>query len=327
LGMLSRLRTCLDDATGLLNPDLVSQVSPRGSKCRLPYGSLDVAQYASFCKEAAETVAQNILTSTAEPESAFLSNDLRLTLDIVEKLSTQSNIESVAALSLLVHGSKSRTDLNVVQFINFARACGNKRYCLASADMCPKAEIIEAAKRILYTPPLSTCLLHGLSLREKDIQQISLVFVYLVDDSIRGWCAPSMVVLNVYVLLNRTMHILHYIPLAVLVGHESRHALERMDAGDFNFSTPDKAAQIPSLDVGFRESGLGFELKAIGDKYKFTIHDDLVDDLISAIESGIIAGRRPALLPEDLVRFKFLKDSWNTEMPYDCIVEAGGFRG
>jgi hypothetical protein len=80
-----------------------------------------------------------------------------------------------------------------------------------------------------------------------------------------------------------------------------------MDAVDFNLFTPCKAVQIPSLDVGFKESGLGFELDAIGDKFKFTIHDDLVEDLILATKAGIIAGRRPALIPEDQVRYKFLK--------------------
>jgi hypothetical protein len=116
--MVSHLHTCLDDATGLLNPYLESQASTRGSKCRLPYGSMDVAQYASFCKEAAGTVAQNNLTSISEPDSAFLNNDLRLTLGVVEELSNKSNIKSVAALSLLVYGSESkiRTDRNVVQF-------------------------------------------------------------------------------------------------------------------------------------------------------------------------------------------------------------------
>ncbi len=77
---------------------------------------MEVARYASFCKEAAETVAQNILNSISEPDSAFLNNDLRLTLGIVEELSNKSNIKSVVALSLLVHGSKIRTDKNVVQF-------------------------------------------------------------------------------------------------------------------------------------------------------------------------------------------------------------------
>jgi hypothetical protein len=50
---------------------------------------MDVAQYASFCMEAAEIVAQNILTSISEPDSAFLNNDLRLTLGIVEELSNK----------------------------------------------------------------------------------------------------------------------------------------------------------------------------------------------------------------------------------------------
>ena len=134
-----------------------------------------------------------------------------------------------------------------------------------------------------------------------------------------------MVVLNVYALLNRTMHLQHAIPLAILIGHEMRHALERVYAGDFNFSNPDRNPQLHA--DGSRESGLGFELDAIGEKYRFPVFSDLAEELVLAIDEGIKAGRIPSVLEADIQRFWPLKDAHSSEMPLDCLCEEGGFGG
>jgi hypothetical protein len=281
--------------------------------------------YGSFCHDAAEVIVHNILVSISDATSAFFNFDLRESLDTVERLEKANNIESVAAISLLVHSSKSKSTDEVFLFIAVARALDHRRYKLAASDEKPSDEVLCAAKQILLAPPLSTCLLSGLTLSEEDIQKISIHFVFLVNERIRGWCGPSMVILNVFALCNRTVHLAHHIPLAVLLGHEMRHALERMADGDFNFSKPTKTSC--ALEVGSRESGLGFELNAIGEKYAFPVHDKLVDERILAIQEGIKAGRRPALLPEQIIRFRGSCDKRSTEMAFDCLVPMDGFSG
>jgi hypothetical protein len=50
----------------------------------------------------------------------------------------------------------------------------------------------------------------------------------------------------------------------------------------------------PDLAAPFRESGYWFERKAIGEKFHFPDAAE-VDDLITAVENGLLAGQVPAL--------------------------------
>ena len=62
-------------------------------------------------------------------------------------------------------------------------------------------------------------------------------------------------VLNVFAL-KQNLCLSRPVPLAIIIGHESRHLLERQVEGDMNFSTPDKMEySLPSKN---HESGLEF---------------------------------------------------------------------
>ena len=93
--------------------------------------------------------------------------------------------------------------------------------------------------------------------------------------------------------LEKYGHLRHHLPLAKLVGYETRHALVRkVFRNDLNFSTPTKPELTSScLPTGNRESGVWFEVASKGCKYLF----EESEQLIQAIEEGVILGQCPAL--------------------------------
>ena len=107
-----------------------------------------------------------------------------------------------------------------------------------------------------------------------------------------------------------------------MTGHESRHALERKYAGnDHNYSTPDMAMETnPTLAVGCRESGYGFELAAVGGKLSFGISyfcSELQNAMLDEIKTSFNTGKAPALDKEQLARFAHFSREPNSEMAFD----------
>ena len=97
-----------------------------------------------------------------------------------------------------------------------------------------------------------------------------------------------------------------------------------------NFSTPDK--EDGSLPPQNRESGLEFELNAIGSKYSFDIDPeadpeerDFLDDLVKAIGEGIALNKVPALDDEQLFRFRELRAPFDVELALEYHLAPGAY--
>jgi hypothetical protein len=327
--MLSQLRSCLD-CNGSPDPNQISQMSPRPSKSILQYSPLSPSNSASFCRDAAETVAHNVLLACSQPDSGFYLFNLRPCLASIENLARDGSVLSALALSALVHMSKCTDELLVKGFISIAKSASRESYRKALAGECPSGIIVEEARKLVSTAPLSASLLRGFDgLTAEDIKAISVEFVYLKDTQLRAWCAPGTVVLNVFAL-RRSLCLSHPVPMAVIVGHESRHVLERKVEGDMNFSTPDK--EDGSLPPKNRESGLGFELNAIGSKYSFDLDPeadpedrDFLDDLVKAIGEGIASNKVPALNAAQLFQFRERRAPFNVEMALEYELEPAAY--
>jgi hypothetical protein len=251
-------------------------------------------------------------------------------LDSIEKLERDGSLLSALALSALVCMSKCTDELLVKGFISIAKLASRESYRKALPGECPSEITVEEARKLVSTAPLAASLLRGFEgLTAEDIKDISVEFVYLKDTQLRAWCAPGTVVLNVFAL-KRSLCLLHPVPLAVIVGHESRHVLESKVEGDVNFSTPDK--EDGSLHSKNRQSGLGFELKAIGSKYSFDIDPeadpeerDFLDDLVKAIGEGIALNKVPALDDAQLFRFRERMAPFSAEMALEYELEPGAY--
>ena len=318
--MLARLRGCLDD-NGILDSKQISEVSPRQdrTKSALPYTQFSPDNSAVFCRDAAETIAHNVLLSCLQPDSGFYLFDLRPCFNSIENLAADGTLLSALALSALVHMSKC-TDADLVTgFISIATKTTRATYRKANAAEHPSDAILAEARNLVSTSPLAVSLLSGFDdLTTEDIQHIRVEFVYLRDKCLRGWCAPGTVVLNVFAL-KHSLSLSCPVPLAVIIGHESRHVLERKVQDDMNFSTPDKI-DIP-LPPKNRQSGLGFELNAIGERFSFDLdpdddpdEGDFLRDLVEAIGQGLANNKVPTLDHAQLFRFRQRRAPRNHEM-------------
>jgi hypothetical protein len=139
---------------------------------------------------------------------------------------------------------------------------------------------------------------------------------------LRGWCGPSLVVINLHALKD-SYHLDNPVPMFALNGHERRHAILRKWCGnDFNFSSPTKPelvgyAKISELKHN-NESGLWFELTAIGEKFRFDKENrKLTEALMQAILDGVNAGKVPALDAAQLEKFQMLEVEHNKESAFD----------
>jgi hypothetical protein len=332
--MLSRLRASLD-SDGVFDFKQISEMSPRDNRGKksLPYSALSPANAAAYCCDAAETVYHNIVISCSLAESGFYEYDMRSCLNSIDSLATDGRMLSALALSALVHISKCSDRSMVKEFISIAtKATKDTLYRKAFDEECPSDDVLAQAKKLISTSPLADSLLRGFDiLTVEDINNIAVEYVHFKEKGLRGWCAPGTVVLNVFAL-KHSLCLSRVEPLAVILGHESRHVLERRFENDMNFSTPDEADT--SLPPKNRESGLGFELLAIGDKYSFDLDPDdgleseeavFLDDLVVAIRLGLASNLVPALNRKQLLRFRQRRAPWNHEMAFEYELEPGAY--
>ena len=335
---------------GYLEFQTLDMMSPR--KVVLHCATLRVGLQ-NFCKEAVETIAANILVSCTNESSPYFGVPLDEAFDLLEHLGAQSNILAALALALLVHASKVKNKWQVTFYIRLIESATSPTYRVARdlssvlrkrchcpilfADTLaswvgsevPSATFLREARRLLRDSILTKSLLQGLDvLNAADIDAIDFYFVFLRNKGILAWSVPGGIAFNVYTLRSSAT-LRHPVAFVVLAGHEIRHALERKAAGDdHNFSTPTKTTQDPQSPSDHRESGLGFELTAIGGKYDFSFNNEntrrRVYNLISAIEDGIGKRRMPALTTEDKAMFADLEKQYNEEMAFDCATQYAG---
>jgi hypothetical protein len=185
--------------------------------------------------------------------------------------------------------------------------------------------IYDEARKLVHAPPMKTILLQGTELDESALGQIKTVFVSLSIRGLRGWCGPSMAVINVYGLKN-TYHLEHVAPMAALIGHETKHALQRKQSGnDLNFLSPTKPDLISHVAISEanqnREAGLWFELTAIGEKFRFDKEDDraMTIELMGEILKGLADKRVPALNDVQLRKYSSLRADHNQEAAFEYV--------
>ena len=319
---VASLLSCLNQ-DGFLDQSLFVPSDP--VKRKLICVDLNDKNAQEFCLEAAKTIAENIRFACSVRDSYFLSVPMKKHIVRLCRISERGDLRSAISLSLLVHASKCASKKHCIIFFGFLQTAFT--FALFSIDVRPP-RIFEKAKRFLYSANLSTILLQNLSpLTMQAIREVKFRFVEFPSNKIRGWCAPSMVILNVYALKD-TLHLSHVVPLTVLSGHEMRHALERRHAGnDFNFSTPEAAAETnPDVVTGHRESGHVFEVAAVGGKYSFDAvfmrtEQELMLNQIEASFRGEIA---PALDEANRRRFSIFELEPNFEMPFEFDFESDG---
>jgi hypothetical protein len=271
-----------------------------------------------FCMQASETIAENILFNCYQNEnSPFFKTSVRSVLDNIIQIASLGNMRSAVSLALLLHLSKAITDEESLSaMLSLFTDLDGVEY---EIDV-EAPSVYEKARQYINDTPMRQCLLKGLEV-EADLDSIVVRFVDFPDSRFRGWCAPGMVIINIGGLRD-TMHLLHHVPLAVLIGHEMRHVLERKHVGnDFNHSTPESTIERePALIDGHRESqkGLWFELAAIGGKFRFHKKDTIV---VEAIEAGFADRKCPALDGVQVQAFKQrgLTLAWNHEAAFEYV--------
>ena len=315
---LATLKSCLDIG-GVLEKTNLPVLSPTHSKSKLIFTELNDLSAKDFCSAAANTVAENILHSCwTDSRSPFLGSKLQDILDAISHLSFCGTLEAGIALALLVHASKCRGRAEFLKFGSLAIISRNLRLTDPVST-----EALDFAGKYLQKEPLKSILLSNTSGMDDFLTKVKPVFVELEDKQIRGWCGPRMVIINRFATRNTPLE--EPAPFLVLFGHETRHVVVR-ECNDFNFSTPEKPqlkSSCNALAYANRESGLWFELTAIGEKYDFVgkigpaFHDEM-RALISAMHEGIVNGCSPALSAEQRKRFFFLGAPYDSEMPFEC---------
>ncbi len=307
------------NSSGLLDVSKYMTSSPTSRKSTLICEVLNQENAQKFCSEAAIVVADNIIISLASPDSSFRKVNLGKCIKSVRAIADRINFQSALGLSLLVHASKSKNAKCLVLFSSCM-----ERNSLSIED---SPAIYEDARKLVYEPPIKTILLQDTRLDDSTLDQIKTVFVSFQIGGLRGWCGPSMAVINL-VGLRETYHLEHVAPMAVLLGHEMKHAVQRIQHGnDLNFSTPTKPDQIPHVAISEsnqnREAGLWFELTAIGEKFRFHKDDDPSEttDLMNDILKGLKEQRVPALNDEQLSRYFALSADHNSEAAFEYVPE------
>ena len=304
---------------GFWDPKKALPLSP-SPKSNLIYSKLDEANAPNFCVDAVNTIAENIMFSLAKPDSPFRRQRLDEVVKNFRDISDQKDYPSAIALSLLVHASKSKS---VSRFFSLAMKLAARKL-----SILPAPEIYQKASELLESPHLKKLLLHGTSLGESALDEIRTEFVSIADTGLRGWSGPSMIVINVDGLSD-SHHLEDPTALATLAGHEKRHAVLRKWFGnDINFSSPTKSDLIQHDEIsearGNRESGLWFELNAIGDKYTFMkseFTDDMTRELLITIKESWQRGRVPALNEEQVLKFWRLRADHNQEVAFEYVTQ------
>ncbi len=304
---------CLDPS-GELNRGQASNTTPPPEP-KLLYSDLNLGNARQFCDDAAATVIWNIVTS---PQTHFSKYPLERTARAIVDLAKQCSLESGLALTLLVHWSKCSSDEMTKEFTYAVGLLRKKPLTIAELDPV-QADIARRAENILKSAPLTRLLLKNTGFSNPSVlDRVKIHFVNVEILEVKGWAAPGCVVVNL-MGLRTTLHLKSLGPTVALFGHELRHVLLRMaNGGDFNFSSPEKEGMAtPSLAAPFRESRYWFELEAIGAKFRFPDGDLDVDELITAIEDGLVGGHVPALTPEQVDRYSRLHLPPNEELAFD----------
>jgi hypothetical protein len=300
---------------GILDPVKVRALFPR-NKQSLIFSDLNETNAQVFCLDAVDAIAENILFSCASGAS-FEGEDLTTCLENLLALSRRGDFAAGISLALLIHCSKCSTGLDVSFFQKQVALLFAQKLKIKSPP-----PVYEQAIALLHSEPLASTLLRGTDFEASTLDQITIVFVQHTDSDIRGWIGPSLAAINV-TALQESFYLEDPIPLAVLMGHEKRHALIRKLLGDnLNFSTPTKPelVQHPRIDEMHRnrESGLWFELTAIGAKFNFSKERPaLVLELLSAVRDGLSKNQIPTLSEEQVSSFELALAAHNREMGFD----------
>ena len=311
----AKLLNLLDDR-GFLTPwSSLPVETPR--KSSMIFNQLTEDNTKIFCTQASETIAENILFDCYQNEdSPFFNISVRSVLDNILKIASLGNMRSAVSLALLLHLSKAITDEESLRaMLSLFTDLDGVEY---EIDV-EAPSVYENARRYIDNTPMRQSLLKNLRVEAADLDSIVVRFVDFPDPRFRGWCAPGMVIINIGGLRD-TMHLLHHIPLAVLIGNEMRHVLERKHVGnDFNHSTPENTInREPALIDEHRKSGLWFELAAIGGKFRFHKRDI---NVVEAIEAGFADCKCPALDGVQVQAFeqRGLTLAWNHEAAFEYV--------
>jgi hypothetical protein len=314
---LARLQGYLNDH-GVLVKSAFPALSPAPQKSRLIFLELNPSTAPEFCLAAGNTVAENITFSCfSNGNSPFLGPRLCDALNSISRLSLRGDLEAGISLALLVHASKCADRVQFLKFHSLALCAEHLRIVEPVSK-----DTFEFASEHLSKDPLKSILLQNTSGMEGVLPKIQARFVELDDHDVRGWCAPRMAVFNRTATRNTPLEL--PAPFLGLYGHELKHVVVReSNETDLNFSTPDKpelTSSCSALQLSNRESGLWFELTAIGEKYDFVRMKDHVDmaALVTAMHQGIEAGCSPVLSAEQRARFYHLGAPYNSELPFEC---------
>jgi hypothetical protein len=306
------LKSCLDSKSQCLDRAKVEILTPRVKKANLVFSSLNAKNSARFCMDAVDVIVENILVSCASGNPAYYVTEMKETLDRLQEMSARGTLESGIALCLLVHASK-------------AAKLGRKNIFVELVDCLTESNLeivrapssFEGALELLRKQLLRDVLLQNTCLSDSALDEIETKFVN-VRCNVRGWCGPSMTIINVWPL-RETMHLDDPVAMFALLGHETKHAVVRKSNGNvLNFSSPSKPDLVKGLEFPNRESGLWFEMNAIGQKFDFRKGSPEVLNLIKEIRAGLDAGSVPALSEQQIPKFAKLFADCNEEFGFEC---------
>lgn len=312
LTTLNRLESFLN-GSGTWDSTSFMSSSPT-PKSKLIYSELRAENAAKFCFDAVDTIAGNLIFSLSKADSPFRCENIKVIISQLRSICARKDLASAIGLALLVHASKSKNCLHLLKL--------SERLAASSLSIVAEApQVHNDASKLLDEPHIKRILLNGTSLCESALSDLSTVYVDFGNTDIRGWCAPGMAVINVTALQD-SCHLEHPAAMAALIGHEMRHAVVRKSCGnDMNFSSPTKTELTKhpkiSQSEGNRESGLCFELEAIGEKFTYYKNEPQSAHLLQAILTGWKAGRTPAVDEDQILRFKGLRASHNSEVAFE----------
>lgn len=302
---LAILESCLDEA-GYIDLAKLKLVQPV-NKSELKYRTLDVTNCRQFCHDAAYAVANNIIQAfpLEKPSFQIKRYHLKMHLDGIRTIVERGDLESGIALSLILHASKFVTGDGFIVFISLVR-----QLLTSKLQIVQPPAIEHNAKKMLKNKPLCSVLLADLEGLGDELDSIATVFVDFRDAFVRGWSAPSMVVVNVRSLTS-TVHLEEPVALTALMGNLMRRVLEVKNLNDdlnaFCCFQPDPKEQDGSREPvnRARRPGLWFEVAAFGaricwDKQQWQPAD--LKEFIRALEEGIAQGRSPAVDIDTLIR-------------------------
>jgi hypothetical protein len=292
-------------------------VSPRQTNRSLIYSELTEENAKSFCFDATNIIAENLILALTPEESSFLTVKLDELIQNLRVISGQKNLASAIGLALLVHASKSGSP-KVLQ--SCALILAVEGLTIESAP-----PIFERASELLDKKHIQDILLYGTDLDTSALEQLKTVFVSFPKLTLRGWCGPSLVVINLHALKD-SYHLDNPVPMFALNGLERRHAILRKWCwDDLNLSSPTKPELVGHAEISelkhSRESGLWFELAAIGEKFSFDKENrTLTEALMQAILEGVNAGKVPALCAAQLEKFRMLAAEHNQDSGFDHFI-------